>query len=60
VMPRWHVDYIGKTMRHLGVVDADDDDQAVDKAAKLFNIAEERRSKLVVEPIVPRDKADKT
>ena len=59
-MPRWRVDYIGKTMRHLGVVDADDDDQAVDKAAKLFNIAEERRSKLVVEPIVPPDKADKT
>jgi hypothetical protein len=53
-MPRWRVDYIGKTMRHLGVVDADDDDEPVEKAAKLFNIPAERRSKLVVEPIETR------
>ena len=42
------------------MVDADEYDEAVEKAARLFNIAEERRSKLVVEPIVPRDRADKT
>ena len=58
-MAKWRADYIGKTMRHLGVVDADDDDEAVEKAAKLFNIPAERRSKLVVEPIVPRDTGKK-
>jgi hypothetical protein len=47
MMPRWRVDYIGKRGRHLGTVEAATEKQAVEVAAKEFDIepARETRSR---------------
>lgn len=58
-MARYRVDYLGKTMKHLGVVDAEHDDEAIDKAANLFHIPAARRSKIAIEKIETRDKGRK-
>ncbi len=47
-MPRWRVEIIRKTMQHLGSVEADTEAQAIEAAAKLFNIEPARGGKLVV------------
>ena len=50
-MPRWRVDYQGKKLQHLGMVEADTDGEAVEKAAEVFNITPARRFKIFVQKI---------
>jgi hypothetical protein len=47
-MARWRVDYIGKKGSHLGTVKAANDREAIEQAAKQFNITPARRNKIVV------------
>jgi hypothetical protein len=47
-MPRWRVDFIGKVLSTLGSVEAPDQEGAIAKAAKLFNIPPARQNKIVV------------
>jgi hypothetical protein len=56
VMASWCVDYQGKKLQHLGMVEADTDSEAVEKAAKLFSITPARRFKISVEKVEIRKK----
>ena len=47
-MPRWRVDYLGATDKHLGTVEAPDDKSAIAEAMKTFHITPARRFKIVV------------
>jgi hypothetical protein len=47
-LPRWRADYLGKKPQHLGTVESATDREAIDAAARLFNITSARRFKIVV------------
>lgn len=47
-MARWRVDYIGKKGSPLGWVEAETEREAIDAAAKQFNITPARRFKITV------------
>ena len=48
-MARWRVDIIRKRAEHLGTVEAATEKDAIEKAAKEFDIPPERQNRLVVE-----------
>ena len=50
-MPRWRVDIIRKRAEHLGTVEAANERQAIEKAAKEFEIPPERQNRIVVEKV---------
>ena len=54
-MPRWRVDIIRKRAEHLGTVEAANERQAIEKAAKEFEIPPERQNRIVVEKVSKRD-----
>jgi hypothetical protein len=54
-MPRWRVDIIRKRAEHLGTVEAANDRQAIEKAAKEFEIPPERQNRIVVEKVSKGD-----
>jgi len=54
-MPRWSVDLIRKTNLHLGTVVAKTEKEAIEVAAKQFQIAPARQFKLTVTKIGDRD-----
>ena len=47
LMPRWRIDLISKTLRHVGTIEAETAEQAIDEAAKLFRIKPAVRDKLI-------------
>ena len=53
-MSRWRVDYVGKVLRTLGSIDAATEKEAIEKAAKLFNIPPERQNRITVTKISKR------
>ena len=54
-MPRWRVDIIRKRAEHLGTVEAANERQAIEKAAKEFEIPPERQNRIVVERVSKGD-----
>jgi hypothetical protein len=50
-MARWRVDIIRKRAEHLGTVEADTEKEAIEKAAKRFEIPPERRNRIAVQKI---------
>ena len=54
-MPRWRVDIIRKRAEHLGTVEAANERQAIEKAAKEFEIPPERQNQIVVEKVSKGD-----
>jgi hypothetical protein len=50
-MPRWRVDIIRKRAEHLGTVDAATEKDAIEKAAKRFDIPPDRRNRITVQKI---------
>jgi hypothetical protein len=56
-MPRWRVDIIRRHAEHLGVVEAANEQDAIEKAAKEFDIPPERQNRIVVEKMSKRTSA---
>jgi hypothetical protein len=54
-MPRWRVNIIRKRAEHLGTVEAANERQAIEKAAKEFEIPPERQNRIVVEKVSKGD-----
>ena len=54
-MPRWSVDIIRKRAEHLGTVEAATEKEAIEKAAKQFDIPPERENRIEVEKVSKRD-----
>jgi hypothetical protein len=54
-MPRWRVDIIRRRAEHLGTVDAANEKEAIEKAAKEFDIPPERQNRIVVEKVSKRE-----
>ena len=54
-MPRWRVDIIRKRAEHLGTVEAANERQAIEKAAKEFEIPPEQQNRIVVEKVSKGD-----
>jgi hypothetical protein len=52
---RWRVDIIWKRAEHLGTVEAANEKEALEKAAKEFDIPPERRNRLVAQKIGAKD-----
>jgi hypothetical protein len=50
-MPRWRVDLIRKRAEHLGTVEAATEKEAIEKAAKQFDIPPERRNRITVQKV---------
>ena len=50
-MPRCRVDIIRKRAEHLGVVEAANEKEAIEKAAKEFDIPPERKNRIAVEKL---------
>ena len=50
-MARWRVDIIRKRAEHLGTIEAASEREALEKAAKEFDIPPERRNRLVAQKI---------
>ena len=50
-MPRWSVDIIRKRAEHLGTVEAASEKEAIEKAAKRFDIPPDRRNRITVQKI---------
>jgi hypothetical protein len=50
-MPRWSVDVIRHRAERLGMVEADTEEEAIEKAVKAFDIPPERRNRIVVAKI---------
>jgi hypothetical protein len=48
-MPRWRVDIIRKRAEHLGTIEAANEKEAIEKAAKEFDIPPERQNRITVE-----------
>ena len=48
-MPRWSVDIIRKRAERLGTIEAANEKEAIEKAAKEFDIPPERQNRIVVE-----------
>jgi hypothetical protein len=53
-MVRWRVDLIGNRLPHVGTIDADTAEQAIDEVAKLFSIGPAPRDKLMVTKVQTR------
>jgi hypothetical protein len=53
-MARWRVDIIRRRAEHLGTVDAATEKEAIEKAAKAFEIPPERQNRIVVEKMSKR------
>jgi hypothetical protein len=49
VMPRWRVDIIRKRAERLGIIEAANEKEAIEKAAKEFDIPPERQNRITVE-----------
>jgi hypothetical protein len=49
VMARWRVDIIRRRAEHLGNVEAATEKEAIEKAAKEFDIPPERRNRITVQ-----------
>src|SRR4029077_1782300 len=49
-MPRWSVDIIRKRAERLGTIEAANEKEAIEKAAKEFDIPPERQNRIVVQP----------
>jgi hypothetical protein len=49
LMARWRVDIIRKRAEHLGTVEAATEKEAIEKAAKQFDIPPERQNRIAVE-----------
>jgi hypothetical protein len=57
-MARWRVDILRKRSDHLGMVEADTEKEAIEKAIKLFNIGPELEFKITVQKAgSPRNKS---
>jgi hypothetical protein len=50
-MARWRVDLIRSRAEHLGTVEAANERDAIEKAAKLFDIPPERQNRIAVEKL---------
>ena len=50
-MARWRVYIIRKHAEHLGTVEAASEKEAIEKAAKLFDIPPDRRNRITVQKI---------
>jgi hypothetical protein len=50
-MPRWRVDIIRKRAEHLGTIEAANEKEAIEKAAKEFDIPPERQNRITVEKV---------
>ena len=50
-MPRWRVDILRKQAEHLGIVTAPNAQEALNRAASLFRIEPDQRSKLMITKI---------
>jgi hypothetical protein len=50
-MPRWSIDVIRHRAERLGTVEAETEEEAVEKAVKTFDIPPERRNRIVVQKI---------
>jgi hypothetical protein len=48
-MTRWRVDIIRRRTEHLGTVEAATEKEAIEKAAKEFEIPPERKNRITVE-----------
>jgi hypothetical protein len=48
-MPRWRVDIIRKCAERLGTIEAANEKEAIEKAAKEFDIPPERQNRIVVQ-----------
>jgi hypothetical protein len=48
LMPRWRVDYMAGKNKHLGTVEAPDEQSAIAEAMRTFHITPARRFKIVV------------
>jgi hypothetical protein len=55
-MARWRVDLIGEKLRHVGTIEANTAEEAIDEAAKLFGIEPAVRDKLVATKVPTREK----
>jgi hypothetical protein len=49
LMPRWRVDIIRKRAERLGIIEAANEKEAIEKAAKEFDIPPERQNRITVE-----------
>ena len=47
-MARWRVDVLRQRAEHLGTVEAHSEKEAIEKAAKTFDIPSERQNRIVV------------
>ena len=54
-MPRWRVDIIRKLAEHLGTVEAATEKEAIEKAAKRFDIPLGRRNRIVVQKMTNKN-----
>jgi hypothetical protein len=50
-MARWRIEIIRKRAERLGTIEAANEKEAIEKAAKEFGIAPERRNRIVVEKV---------
>jgi hypothetical protein len=50
-MPRWSVDIIRKRAERPGTIEAANEKEAIEKAAKEFDIPPERQNRIVVEKV---------
>jgi hypothetical protein len=46
-MPRWRIDLIAKTLRHIGTIEANNAEHAIDEAAILFRVEPALRDRLI-------------
>ena len=53
-MARWRVDIIRHRAEHLGTIEAANEKEAIEKAAKEFDIAPVRRNRLVAQKIAAK------
>ena len=54
-MARWRVDVLRQRAEHLGTVEADNEKEAIAKAAKEFDSPPERQNRIVLWKISARD-----
>ena len=54
MMARWPIDFIGKTLRRVGTIEAETAEQAIDEAAKLFRLEPAVRDKLMATKVPTR------
>jgi hypothetical protein len=55
-MPRWRVDILRKHAEHLGIVTAPNAQEALNRAASLFQIEPSRFNKLMIRKIEERER----